>query len=130
MIAYLDASAVIHGTDDSPAGALLRARMAEARDGAFAISPLVRLEALVRPMRTRDHALLRKRLAFLDRCINLNIDETSFELATHVRVAHGLSTADSIHMAVAGQHCKQIITSDQQILRTAPDFAVDIAGLS
>lgn len=129
MITYLDASAVIHATDDSPTGAALRSHVESTPEDVFAVSPLVRMESLVRPMRTLNLDLLRRRAEFLERCVNLKIDDRTFELATHVRVNHGLSTADSIHMAVAGQHsCDQLITSDQKILRTAPDFAVDLAG--
>lgn len=130
MITYLDASAVIYATEDTAIGKALRNHL-NASDGTLAVSPLVRLESLIRPMRTHDNQMIQRRLTLLEACKSLRIDDATFELATHVRATHKLSTADAIHLATAGQHqCDRMITGDKTILRSAPDFAVDVAGLS
>lgn len=127
MTIFLDASAVICATEDSPAGRQLRERLQGFGDEQFAISPLVRLESLVRPLRTGDSALVRRRLSLLDACHSLRIDEQTCEIATHIRTRHNLRTPDALHLATAGQHgCAHILTSDRQILHSAPGFALDL----
>lgn len=129
MITYLDASAVIHATQDSEIGQSLRAHIESTTDGSFAVSPLVRMESLIRPLRTRNRGHLARRVELLDHCRTLSINDETFRLATHVRVAHGLSTPDAIHLAVAGQHdCDRMITADHKLLDRAGGFAVDVKG--
>lgn len=126
---YLDASAVIHASQDSAIGRDLRTRIESAGDEAFVVSPLVRMESLVRPSRTGNREHLRRRLMILESCTALQIDAETFRLATQVRAAHGLSTPDAIHLATAGQHdCDRLITGDRKLLRAAEGFAVDLAG--
>lgn len=129
MITYLDASAVIHASQDSAIGQQLRTRIEATSDETFAVSPLVRMESLVRPTRTGNREHLFRRLGILEGCASLTIDAETFRLATHVRAVHNLSTPDAIHLATAGQHdCDRLITGDRKLLRAAEGFAVDVAG--
>lgn len=129
MSSFLDATAVICATEDSPQGRTLRDHMTRAAGDEFAVSPLVRMESLVRPLRTGDRNLLRRRLELLESCRSLRIDARTYELALHIRAAHNLSTPDAIHLATAGQHdCDRLITGDRQLLESAPGFAVSHAG--
>lgn len=129
MKTYLDASAVIHASQDSPIGQRLRGQIESACDETFAVSPLVRMESLVRPTRTGNREHLRRRLTILEGCTTLPIDAETFRLATHVRAAHNLSTPDAIHLATAGQHdCDRLITGDRKLLRIAEGFVIDVAG--
>lgn len=126
---FLDASAIIHATEDTEIGVALKNRFeAEGLEG-FAISPLVRLESTVGPLRTGNRQLLKRRLSILDGCRSLSIEDRTYSLATHIRAAHRVATADAIHLATAGNHdCDQMITSDKVLLRVAPGFAVDVAS--
>jgi predicted nucleic acid-binding protein len=129
MKTYLDASAVIHASQDSAIGRGLRTQIESGGDDTFVVSPLVRMESLVRPTRTGNREHLLRRLTILEGCSTLQIDAETFRLATHVRAAHNLSTPDAIHLATAGQHdCDRLITGDRRLLSAAEGFAVDVAG--
>ncbi|MBI5309912.1 MAG: PIN domain-containing protein [Actinobacteria bacterium] len=126
---FLDSCVVIEASEQSRKGARLRARFAELASVELAISPLVRLESLVRPIRDRDTERLAVRQSLLDRCVQLPIDDAMYALATHIRARHGLSTADSVHVATASRHgCDEFWTDDRQLLRAAPGFVIDVFG--
>lgn len=126
-LTYLDSCVVIHASEETTMGASLRSRIQESAGDRFVISPLVRLESLVRPLRTNDRGLLSRRTQILDGCESLEISERSYALATHIRATHGLDTADALHVATAGlADCDQIWTTDKQLVDAAPGFAVDV----
>lgn len=130
-LTYLDSCIVIHATEETSVGAKLRELMMNAENERFAISPLVRLESLIRPLRTDDLSLHARRVEMLDACTSLEISERCFGLATHIRARHGLDTADALHLAAAGlAECDRIWTTDRELLAAAPGFAVDVLGES
>ncbi|MBI2690387.1 MAG: PIN domain-containing protein [Solirubrobacterales bacterium] len=128
MSTYLDSSVVIHATAESDFGARLRAAIDSADPSVnFSISPLVRMESLVRPIRDRDENSIANRLLVLESCTSLPIREHTYELATHIRAMHGVGSADAIHLATASlSDCSELWTSDKQIVNAAPNFAVDV----
>jgi predicted nucleic acid-binding protein len=124
---YLDSCVVISATRDTEEGRRLRGRIASDPQRRFVISPLVRLESLVRPLRTGDESLIRLREALLDQFVSLSIDEDAFLLASHVRAIHRLSTTDALHVATANTHgCDELWTDDKRLAQAAPAFAVDV----
>lgn len=96
----------------------------------FVTSPLVELECMVRPLRSGDQQIIQRMRSSLHRFARVAITDRAFELASHIRALHGLSTADALHMATASTAgCAALWTSDQTILRAAPNFAVDPVDL-
>lgn len=124
---YLDSCVVINASEESALGDRLRARISGAGSARFVVSPLVRLEALVRPLRSGDADLLARRRQILDNCESAPISERCYELATHIRARHGLDTADALHVAAASEaDCDELWTSDRRLLSAAPGFAIDV----
>jgi predicted nucleic acid-binding protein len=126
-LTYLDSSVIIHAADDSEGGSRVRELLAGDSKNKFLISPLVRMESLVRPTRDNDAFRIRAREHVLGEFAQCQIKARTFELATHIRARHGLSTADAIHIAAANlSDCDAVWTTDKKLARRLPNFAVDI----
>lgn len=119
---------MIHASDNtSEAGRIVRERITSSKSE-FAVSPLVKLECLVRPLRAGDASETARLRAVLDGFINVQIDEDAYEFATHVRAIHGLATPDAIHLATAKfNRCEELWTSDARLAQAIPGFTVEIA---
>lgn len=106
MIAFLDTSAVIYLIEGAEPFAT-RARVELARlekkhpDLALGVSRLVWLECRIRPARENDLPALADYDAFFTRSdINwVELSRDVVELATAIRIKHGLRTPDALHAA-------------------------------
>lgn len=125
---FLDSSLVIHASDNNSAdGQLVRERLGSS-GRRFAVSPLVKLECLVLSLRLGDTKETDRRRTFMEGFTNLMIEEDAFELATHIRAIHGLSTPDAIHVATARvNECDELWTSDVKLGRSMPGFTIEIS---
>ena len=106
MIAFFDASALIYLVEgNAPFAERLRTELARwARrhpEAAAAVSRLSWLECRVRPTRAGDHATLAAFDAFFARpdLIWIELSKDVVELATAIRVRHGLRTPDALQAA-------------------------------
>lgn len=106
MIAFLDTSALIYLVEGKePFGSRARARLAELSekhiDLAAAVSRLTWLETMVGPMKRRDDALLAAYDSFfaLPDLVWVELTRDVVELATAIRVKHGLHTPDALQAA-------------------------------
>lgn len=127
-LTYLDSCMLIYALEDSgPRGDRARERLANSPDRKFAISPLVRLECLIEPIRRNATRDVSRISATLEQFLNLKIDEPVFELATHMRARHGLKTPDALHAATAhSNECEAFWTNDSALLHSLPGVAVDV----
>lgn len=125
---FLDSSLVIHASDNTTdAGRAARERIVAA-ERQFAVSPLVKMECLVRPIRIGDAAEVARRRDLLGGFRNVTIDEDAYEFATHVRAIHGLSTPDAIHLATAKfGHCDELWTCDSRLANAIPGFTIEVS---
>lgn len=85
-------------------------------------SELTRLECLVQPMRTGDsHVLAAYEILFSNCDYRFSpLDRQSFEIATQLRVQHGLKTPDALHLAAAiHAGCNEFWTNDQRLAKAA-----------
>jgi predicted nucleic acid-binding protein len=98
---YLDSCLLIYAIEDDTLFAPRVRRAIAGRTGAqFAISPLVPLERLVKPMRTGDLAL---------------------------RARFGLRTPDALHLACAVDHgCEALWTNDDRLATAAHGLALGV----
>lgn len=118
---YLDACLLIYAIEEHPQWAgLVRSAMAREHGQAFAISPLVKLECLVKPMRTGDLALERRYEAGLARLRLLELSDAVFVQAAQLRARFGLKTPDALHLACAQHHgCSSLWTNDDRLAGAA-----------
>lgn len=118
---------LIYAAEDPGARGQMTRRRLHNATGEFAISPLVRLESLVRPTRDRNDEQVEKLTEMMAQFETLAIDDYTFELATHLRARHLLDTADALHVATAHQYgCDEIWTNDSDLATAAPAIAVNI----
>ena len=127
-LAYLDSCVITYVLDEDPRfGPSARATLADLRQQRLqpVISPLVRLECLVRPMALAESERLHRYHSFLQLFPVLTIHDRTFELATELRAGHRLRTPDAIHLATAlSHHCHTLITNDQRLNQAAGDLRI------
>ncbi len=115
--AYLDSCIVIYAVEKHPTHELrIRHELRTRRDWNVAISPLVRLETLVRPRREQNSLLIGLYESFFAGCLMLPVTSAVFEHALDLRVRHQLRVPDALHLATALQHgCDEFWTNDLRL---------------
>ena len=114
---YLDACILIYAIEDHPVWAGdVRAALGSAPDARFAVSPLIKMECLVKPLKTGDIAMQRRYEAGLNEFVQLPMTETIFLQAAMLRARFGLKTPDALHLACAQHHgCTELWTNDDRL---------------
>ncbi|MBI1906264.1 MAG: type II toxin-antitoxin system VapC family toxin [Rhodocyclales bacterium] len=125
---YLDTCLLIYAIENDPERAdKVRAALAGAPADRFAASSLVRLECLVKPMRTGDLLLQRRYETGLDRLARLSLPDPVFLQAAQLRARFNLKTPDALHLACAQHHgCDALWTNDDRLARAAHGLARNI----
>lgn len=127
---YLDTCILIYAVEGQNArGELVRARLQEMRDTLFAVSPLVRLECLVTPLRGADIELADRYEQVLDLFVEVPLDRAAFDRAAELRAAHGLRTPDALHLAAAQlSGCAELWTNDARLTKASRGLAVNVVA--
>jgi uncharacterized protein len=82
----------------------------------FCISPLVKAECLVGPLRTGDTALEQDFRERFDETATLSLPEIVFLDAAKLRASTSLKLADALHVACARHHgCTEFWTNDNRL---------------
>jgi len=125
---YLDSCIVIYLVERHPLyEPLLRERLEGLEEAQLAVSPLVRLEVLVRPLRDGNEDLAQLYRLFLAEQLMLDIPEEVYDVALSLRAKHTLKTPDALHLATAQYHgCSQFWTNDDRLGRVAGGVALNI----
>ena len=125
---YLDTCCVIYLLEDVPVfSEQIRKFMAINTDAILCVSPLVRLEALVKPTIDGNIALIADYEIFLADQQWLTIGNVEFDRALALRVGHKIKTPDALHLATAMQHdCVEFWTNDERLQQAATGMAVNI----
>ncbi|MGO2748218.1 type II toxin-antitoxin system VapC family toxin [Microbacterium sp.] len=126
---YLDACILIYAMEDTgERGHSLRRAMASAEEP-LATSPLVLPECLAVPLRTRDHAMRDRYLAFYERLEIIELGTEAYLRAAELRAGHGLKTPDALHLAAAQLGgASQLWTNDKRLAAASHGLAVDIVN--
>lgn len=114
---YLDACLLIYAIEEHPLWAgNVRNAIKNEPDARFAVSPLIKMECLVKPLRTGDIAMQRRYEAGLNEFVQLPMIETIFLQAAMLRARFGLKTPDALHLACAQHHgCTALWTNDDRL---------------
>lgn len=111
----------------APFSQKVRYFLAQNGDAVLCVSPLVRMEVLIKPLRESSALLVADYEEFLAAQNWLRINDSSFEQALQMRVRHGLKTPDALHLATAQQHgCDEFWTNDDRLNKVAGDMAVNV----
>lgn len=125
---YLDACLLIYAIEDHPVWANdVRAALKNEPDARFAVSPLIKMECLVKPLKTGDMAMQRRYEAGLNEFVQLPMSETVFLQAAMLRARFGLKTPDALHLACAQHHgCTALWTNDDRLAQAGHGLARNI----
>mgnify|MGYP001025083652 CR=1 FL=1 len=125
---YLDACLVIYLVERHPLwGDAIASKLAEAADARFGISPLVKCECLVGPLKRGDPVLEQAYMELFERLLPFAMPEPIYLLAARMRARFGLRTPDALHLACAQHHrCDALWTNDERLSRASHGLAVNI----
>jgi predicted nucleic acid-binding protein len=125
---YLDACLVIYLVERHALwGEVIARKMAEAGDSRFGISPLVKCECLVGPLKRGDLVLEQTYMDLFERFLPFEMPEPVYLQAARLRAHFGLRTPDALHLASAQHHrCDALWTNDERLTRAAHGLAVNI----
>lgn len=125
-LVYVDSCVLIYALEEDPGfGEAARQMLARvvAENQHLAVSPLVQLECLVRPLARGQSELVLRYQNWLRLFQWLSINDATFALATELRGRHGLKTPDALHLATALQHgCVGLISNDRRFERAGTDL--------
>jgi len=96
-------------------------------DAILCVSPLVRMEVMIKPLRESATRLVADYEEFIAAQNWLCINDSTFDRALQLRAQHGLKTPDALHLAVALQHgCNEFWTNDDRLSKAAGVMAVNV----
>lgn len=126
--AYVDACLLIYWIERAGPLAEAATRWVLAQqEVSLCVSPLTRLEVLVKPMRSGNRVLVAAYNAVLAQQEWLPMTDEVFACALELRVQHGLRTPDSLHLAAAQCHgCTELWTNEDRLLSAAGSLAVNV----
>jgi uncharacterized protein len=126
---YLDSCVVIYLVENHPLWAEeIQNRMAREGLDVFAISPLVKLECLVKPLQTGDLVLQKRYESVFEQLSLLLLGDNVFLQAAQLRSRFGLKTPDALHLACAqANECRSIWTNDDRLARASHGLARSIS---
>lgn len=125
---YLDSCLLIYACEDHPVhGAPTRAALSAHASDQFAISPLTRMECLVKPMRDANLVVQRYFEDSFENFISLPLPDAAYGLATQLRARFNLKTPDALHLACAQYHgCAALWTNDDRLAQAGHGLAVNV----
>jgi len=114
---YLDSCLLIYVVENHPKLApRIQAAMAKHPAETFAISSLVTLKCLVKPLRGDDLGLLRRYDSSFAEMEILTLPESVYRDAARLRARFNLKTPDALHLACAQYHgCAALWTNDNRL---------------
>ena len=96
-----------------------------------AISPLVEMEALIHPLRSKNTRLIEAYQSFFDYCTVLDMPKEVYRQAAIIRAEHPIKTPDALHLATANWHkCLFLWTNDERLARVTPSIARNIMSVT
>jgi predicted nucleic acid-binding protein len=125
---YLDACLLIYLVEHHPRwGEPVATAMARSGEARFGISPLVKCECLVGPLKRGDPVLQRAYTDLFGLLVPLDMPEQVYLQAAQLRACFGLKTPDALHLACAQHHrCDTLWTNDDRLAQASQGLALRI----
>ncbi len=125
---YLDTCLLIYAVENHPVWfSPVREALSNQPADSFAISPLVKMECLVKPMRLGDTALQWRYESAMTQFAPLTLNEAVFVQAAQLRARFNLKTPDALHLACAQHHgCVALWTNDDRLAQAAYGLARNV----
>ena len=118
---YLDACLLIYLAEQHARwGGRVASAVAQTGGTRFGISPLVKCECLVGPIKRGDPVLQRAYIDLFDQFASLDMPESVYLQAAQLRGHFGLRTPDALHLACAQYHgCDALWTNDDRLAQAS-----------
>jgi uncharacterized protein len=125
---YLDSCLVIYLIERHARwGQAVAHAIVQAGDARFGISPLVKCECLVGPIKRGDPVLQQSYAELFDQFVALAMPEAVYVQAAGLRARFGLKTPDALHLACAQHHrCEALWTNDDRLARASHGLALNV----
>lgn len=125
---YLDSCIVIYAFEDAgERGEAIRGLIGSDPDREFAVSPLVKLECLVAPVRDANLDLRQYYERGFEQFTQLPLNDAVFTRATETRARFAVKTPDALHLAAAQVHrCDSLWTNDDRLATAGRGFGVNV----
>jgi len=125
---YLDSCLVIYLVENHPRwGEPVASAIAQAEEARIGISPLVKCECLVGPMKRGDPVLEHAYSQLFDQFALLPMPDPVFLQSARLRAHFGLRTPDALHLACAQYHgCDALWTNDDRLAQASHGLAHNI----
>jgi uncharacterized protein len=125
---YLDSCLVIYLAERHQRfGERVAKAIAQAAQTPFAISPLVKCECLVGPIKRGDPVLQRAYFELFDLFVPLLMPDPVYLQAAELRARFGLRTPDALHLSCAQHHrCDALWTNDDRLTKGSHGLARNI----
>ncbi len=125
---YLNACLVIYLIEQHVRwGEKVARAMAEAGEARFGVSPLVKCECLVGPIKRGDPVLRDAYAELFDQLASLAMPEPVYLQAAELRARFGLRTPDALHLACAQHHrCEALWTNDDRLTSASHGLARNV----
>lgn len=125
---YLDACLLIYFVERHRNwGDRIAAEMSHVSPARLGISPLVKCECLIGPLKRGDPVLQQAYTLYFERFIQLDMPESVYLQAAGIRAGFGLKTPDALHLACAQHHrCDALWTNDDRLLRASHGLARNV----
>ena len=125
---YLDACIVIYLIEDrARRGGQIAEEMARRGEARFGVSPLVKCECLVAPLKRADLVLERAYRELFEVLAPLEMPEDVYLQAARLRALFALGMPDALHLACAQHHrCDELWTNDERLTAAAHGLARNI----
>ena len=124
----LDACLVIYLTEGHARwGGQVADAMVGATDARFAISPLVKCECLVGPIKRGDPVLENAYIELFGVFVSLAMPESVYLQAAQLRARFALRTPDALHLSCAQHHrCEALWTNDDRLAQASHGLAHNV----
>ncbi|TAJ49113.1 MAG: PIN domain-containing protein [Herbiconiux sp.] len=123
---FVDANVLVYLIEDhTERGDSVRQRFSE-MESVFAVNPLIALECSIRPLRDGNAVLARRYDRLVESLVMLEITREVYTMAGMLRVRHGLTVVDAVHLATAQHYlCSGFWTNDARLKVAAGGLAVE-----
>jgi predicted nucleic acid-binding protein len=127
-VIYLDACLLIYLIERHARwGVPVADAIARAGEARFGISPLVKCECLVGPLKRGDPVLERAYTEIFEVLVSLAMPEPVYLQAAKLRARFGLRTPDALHLACAQHHrCAMLWTNDDRLAHASHGLASNV----
>jgi predicted nucleic acid-binding protein len=131
-VIYLDSCLVIYLVERHARwGAPVARAVAQESGGEFAVSPLVKCECLVGPIKRGDPILQQSYTELFGEFASLDMPEAVYLLAAELRARFGVRLPDALHLACAQHHrCDALWTNDGRLTRVSHGLAYNVLAVS